>query len=80
MFQINLVAKSSLCIFNAFVWGTQPYTYHGCPYYKKVESMTKRMPRGMFEDRLRAHKPNFNSWESQVADEVPSADLEESAS
>lgn len=42
--------------------------------------MTKRMPRGMFEDRLRAHKPNFNSWESQVADEVPIADLEESAS
>lgn len=60
--------------------GHQPYTYHGCPYYKKVESMTKRMPRGMFEDRLRAHKPNFNSWESQVADEVPIADLEESAS
>lgn len=56
--------------------GHQPYTYHGCPYYK-VESMTKRMPRGMFEDRLRAHKPNFNSWESQVADEVSIADLDE---
>lgn len=56
--------------------GHQPYTYQGCPYYK-VESMTKMMPRGMFEDRLRAHKPSFYSWESQVADEVSIADLDE---
>ena len=62
--------------FEAFVWGHQPYTYHGCPYFK-VESTTKMMPREMFEDRLRAHKPNFYSWERQVADDVSIADLDE---
>lgn len=52
--------------FEAFVWGRQPYTYHGCPYYK-VESITKIMPRDMFEERLRANKPQYYAWERQKA-------------
>lgn len=62
--------------FEAFAWGHQPYTYHGCPYYK-VESTTKMMPREMFEDRLRAHKPNFYSWERMKADGIVVDDLDE---
>ena len=34
--------------FDGWVWGKQPYTYHGCPYYKP-ESVTRQMPREMFE-------------------------------
>ena len=30
--------------FDGWVWGNEPYTYHGCPYYK-MESTTKEMPR-----------------------------------
>ena len=29
--------------FDGWVWGKQPYTYHGCPYYKP-ESVTRQMP------------------------------------
>lgn len=62
--------------FEAFVWGRQPFTYHGCPYYK-VESTTKVMPREIFEERLRAHKPKYYAWERQTADGVGLADLNE---
>lgn len=62
--------------FEAFAWGKQPYTYHGCPYYK-VESTTKVMPRDMFEERLRAHKPKYYAWERQAADGIGLADLNE---
>ena len=62
--------------FEAFVWGTAPYTYHGSPYYK-VESTTKLMPRTMFEERLRANKPNYYAWERQTADGITIGDMDE---
>lgn len=62
--------------FEAFVWGRTPYTYHGCPYYR-VESTTKRMSREMFEERLRANKPQFYAWERQKADRIEFDDLNE---
>ena len=62
--------------FEAFVWGTAPYTYHGSPYYK-VESTTKLMPRNMFEERLRANKPNYYAWERQTADDITIDDMDE---
>jgi len=62
--------------FGAWKWGQVPYTYHGCPYYK-VESTTKVMPQEMYEERLRAAKPEVFAWERQVADGVTLADLDE---
>nr|WP_321374247.1 ATP-binding protein [uncultured Bacteroides sp.] len=62
--------------FEAFVWGRQPYTFHGCPYYK-VESTTKVMPRDMFEERLKANKPQYYAWERQKADRVGISNLNE---
>lgn len=62
--------------FEVFVWGHEPYTYHGCPYYK-VESTTMEMPREMFEERLRAHKPQFYAWERQKAERMAIGDLNE---
>lgn len=62
--------------FEAFVWGRKPYTYHGCPYYK-VASTTKAMPREMFEERLRANKPQYYAWERQKADRIGMNDLNE---
>lgn len=52
--------------FDGFMWGKAPYTYHGCPYYK-VESITKEMSREMFDERLRASKPDLFAWERQVS-------------
>lgn len=62
--------------FDGWVWGTEPYTYHGCPYYR-IESTTKQMPREMFDERLKAAKPNVFAWERQIADEVTIDDLDE---
>lgn len=62
--------------FGAFVWGRQPYTYDSRPYYK-VESTTKLMPREMFEERIRANKPQYYAWERQKADRVAIEDLDE---
>lgn len=62
--------------FDAFVWGHQPYTYNSRPYYK-VESTTKLMPREMFEERIRANKPQYYAWERQKADRVAIGDLNE---
>lgn len=62
--------------FDAFAWGHIPYTYNGRPYYK-VESTTKAMPRGMFEERLRASKPKYYAWERQTAENVTLGDLNE---
>ena len=62
--------------FNGWKWGQMPYTYHGCPYYK-VESTTKVMPQEMYEERLRAAKPEVFAWERQMADNVSLADLDE---
>lgn len=62
--------------FSGWIWGRLPYTFHGCPYYK-VESTTKEMPRQMFEERLRASKPQFYAWEQQEAEGVDMTDLNE---
>lgn len=62
--------------FDGWVWGKDPYTYHGCPYYK-VESTTKVMPRDMFEDRLKAAKPHKLSWERLTVDNFKTSDLNE---
>jgi ATP-dependent DNA helicase RecG len=62
--------------FEAFVWGHQPYTYDSRPYYK-VESTTKLMPREMFEECIRASKPQYYAWERQQADRVQISDLNE---
>lgn len=62
--------------FEAFVWGHQPYTYDSRPYYK-VESTTKLMPRDMFEERIRANKPQSYAWERQKAERVTISDLNE---
>ena len=62
--------------FDAFVWGSEPYTYDGKPYYR-VESTTKQMPRELFEERLRAHRPDFYAWERRESDGLGIADLNE---
>lgn len=62
--------------FDGWVWGERPHTFHGCPYYK-VESTTKVMPLEMYDERIRAHQPQIYSWESQTADCVTLADLNE---
>ena len=62
--------------FDGFVFGNVPYTYHGCPYYK-VESTTKIMPRDMFEERLKANRPQYYAWERQGADGLEIENLNE---
>ena len=62
--------------FDGWKWGQMPYTYHGCPYYK-VESTTQVMPQEMYEERLRAAKPEVFAWERQVAEGITMADLDE---
>ena len=62
--------------FDGWIWGKEPYTYHGSPYYK-VESTTRIMPREMFEERLKAAKPHKLSWERLIADEISIDDLNE---
>ena len=62
--------------FNGWKWGQMPYTYRGCSYYKN-ESTTQVMPQEMYEERLRAAKPEKFAWERQVADGVTLADLDE---
>ena len=63
--------------FDGWKWGQMPYTYHGCPYYR-VESTTQVMPQEMYEERLRAAKPEKFAWERQVADGFSIKDLDES--
>ena len=62
--------------FDGWKWGQMPYTYRGCPYYKN-ESTTQVMPQEMYEERLRAAKPEKFAWERQEADGVSLADLDE---
>jgi len=62
--------------FDGWVWGKEPYTYNGCPYFRR-ESTTKQMPREMFEDRLKAAKPHKFGWEKQVADDYTIEDIDE---
>ncbi len=61
---------------DGWVSGKEPYTYHGCPYYK-VESTTKEMPRQMFEERLRMAQPQKFSWEQQPAEGYDLSSLNE---
>lgn len=62
--------------FDGWKWGQMPYTYRGCPYYKN-ESTTQIMPQEMYEERLRAAKPEKFAWERQAADGISLADLDE---
>ena len=62
--------------FDGWVRGMAPYTYHGCPYIR-VESITKIMPREMFEERLRESKPGKFAWDAQIAEGVAIVDLDE---
>lgn len=62
--------------FDGWKWGQMPYTYRGCPYYKN-ESTTQVMPQEMYEERLRAAKPEKFAWERQEAEGVTLADLDE---
>ena len=62
--------------FSGWKWGQMPYTYRGCPYYKN-ESTTQVMPQEMYEERLRAAKPEKFAWERQEAEGVALADLDE---
>lgn len=62
--------------FDGWVWGERPHTFHGCPYYK-VESTTKAMPHEMYDERIRAHQPQWFAWERQPADGVTLSDLNE---
>lgn len=63
--------------FDGFVWGNEPYTYNGSPYYR-VESTTKLMPRELFDERIRTHRPQYFAWERQKAEGYTIADLDES--
>ena len=62
--------------FDGWKWGQMPYTYRGCAYYK-YESTTQVMSQEIYEERLRAAKPDKFAWERQVADGVTLADLDE---
>lgn len=62
--------------FNPWVYGQKPYTFHGKPYYR-LESVSKAMPRDMFEERLRQNFPHQFSWEMRVADKITIGDLDE---
>ncbi|WP_175547265.1 ATP-binding protein [Fibrobacter sp. UWCM] len=53
--------------FNPWVYGNDPYTFHGRPYYR-LESVTKAMPRDMFDARIRINMPHKYSWEMRVAE------------
>ena len=77
---VNLPDKPNLQVivlrFNPWVYGQKPYTFHGKPYYR-LESITKAMPRDMFEERLRQNFPHQFSWEMRVADKITIGDLDE---
>ena len=62
--------------FSGWKWGQMPYAYRRCPYYKN-ESTTQVMPQEMYEERLRAAKPEKFAWERQEAEGLALADLDE---
>lgn len=53
--------------FDGWAEGLLPFTFHGRPYIK-IESTTKVMPRDMFEERIKLHKPNTHQWEKEASD------------
>ena len=64
--------------FNPWVYGNDPYTFHGRPYYR-LESVTKAMPRDMFDARIRINMPHKYSWEMRVAEGYSIKDLDVSS-
>ena len=62
--------------FKPWRYGEEPYVYHGCPYYKP-ESITKIMPKEMYEERLKAANPLKFEWDIKPAFEVEINDLDE---
>ena len=60
--------------FNPWVYGQKPYTFHGKPYYR-LESVTKAMPRDMFDERIRINMPHQYSWEMRTAEGYSIKDL-----
>ncbi len=62
--------------FAPWEWGKKPYVYHGCPYYKP-ESITKIMPREMYDERLKAADSLKFEWDLKPAHEVTINDLDE---
>lgn len=74
----NATDKRLIAIyFQPFRSGSRPFTFHGRPYYK-VESITKEMPRDMFDELLRQSNPQFFAWEKQPAEGFRVQDLNES--
>ena len=57
-------------------WGEEPFLYHGCAYYKP-ESITKIMPKEMYDERLKAANPQKFEWDIKPAFEVEISDLDE---
>ena len=56
--------------------GLEPYTYDGCPYWR-IESTTERMPRAVYDKRLRICRNYQYAWEQQPAVGLTLADLDE---
>ena len=61
---------------NAWPRGTTPFTYDSRPYYR-LESITKIMPREMFEARIRESQPHLYAWERQQANGINIEDLDD---
>ena len=68
-FQIILIK------FDPWIYGQKPYTFHGKPYYR-LESVTKAMPRHLFDERVLLNLPHEHSWEMQKAKDVRIKDLD----
>ena len=62
--------------FGAYCPGSVPYTYDGCPYWRQ-ESTTERMPRDVYDERLRESRSGLFAWENRQAQGVGVADLSE---
>lgn len=62
--------------FNPWVYGLKPYTFQGKPYYR-VESVTKVMPRDLFDERIMQNRPRKYAWEMQPTENIRIEDLDE---
>lgn len=61
--------------FNPWVYGDDPYTFHGRPYYR-LDGITEIMPRSMYEERVRINMPHEYSWEMRTAEKYSIKDLD----
>ena len=68
--------KLIIMTFKPWSCGQEPYVYKGCPYYKP-ESITKIMPKEMYEERLKASNPQKFQWDIKPAYEVEISDLDQ---